>query len=98
MKVTVHGFIVAKQYGWEDAPSFSWLAFDPTPYDKDYAIVGPHEIEFDVPDDFDFRPFRIATLEREKEAIRAKLAAELTRIDDAIQKLLALPGAKEVQS
>lgn len=98
MKVTVQGFIVAKQYEWEDAPSFSWSAFDPTSYDKDCAIVGPHEIEFDVPDDFDFRPFRIATLEREKEAIRTKLAAELTRIDDAIQKLLALPGVKEVQS
>lgn len=98
MKVTVEGFIVANQYHWEGKPSFSWSAFDPTPYDRDCAIVGPHEIEFDVPDDFDFRPFRIATLECEKEAIRAKLAAELTRIDDAIQKLLALPGVKEVQS
>jgi hypothetical protein len=98
MKVTVQGFIVAKQYEWEDAPSFYWLRFDPTSCDKDCAIVGPHEIEFDLPDDFDFRPFRIATLEREKEAIRTKLAAELTSIDDAIQKLLALPGVKEVQS
>lgn len=98
MKVTVQGFIVAKQYEWEDAPSFSWSAFDPTSYDKDCAIVGPHEIELDVPDDFDFRPFRIAELERQKAEVKAKLAAELTRIDDAIQKLLALPGVKEVQS
>lgn len=98
MKVTVQGFIVAKQYDWEDAPSFSWLAFDPTPYFKDYVIVGPHEIEFDVPDDFDFRPIRIAELERQKAEVKAKLAAELNRIDDDIQKLLALPGVKEVQS
>ena len=98
MKVTVQGFIVAKQYAWEEKPSFSWSAIDPTSYDKDCAIVGLQEIVLDVPDDFDFRPFRIATLEREKEAIRAKLAAELTRIDDAIQRLLALPGVKELQS
>ena len=98
MKVTVQGFIVAKQYDWEEKLSFLWVKYDPTSYDKDCAIVGPHEIEFDVPDDFDFRPFRIASLEREKEAIRAKLAAELTRIDDAIQKRLAMPGAKEVSA
>ena len=92
MKVTVQGFIVAKQYDWEDATSFSWSAFDPTSYDKDCAIVGPHEIEFDVPNDFDFRPFRIAALEREKEAIRAKLAAELNRIDDAIKSCWPCPA------
>ena len=98
MKVTVQGFIVAKQYEWKDALSFSWSEFDPTPYDNDCAIVGPHVIEFDLPDNFDFRPFRIATLERRKAKVKAKLDAELTRIDDAIQKLLALPGVKEVQS
>lgn len=98
MKVTVQGFIVAKQYDFEDTPTFTWSSFDPTPYDKDCAIVRPHEVTFEVPDDFDFRPIRIAELERQKAEVKAKLAAELTRIDDAIQKLLALPGVKEVQS
>lgn len=108
MKVTVEGFIVAQQYEWDDAPRFSWSAFDPTSYDKDCVIVGTHTIEFKVPDDFDFkdwaeyrdyfRPVRVATLERRKAELQAKLAAEITGIDEQIQKLLALPGASEVQS
>lgn len=98
MKVTVEGFIVAQQYEWDDAPRFSWSAFDPTSYDKDCAVVGPHTIEFEVPEDFDFRPVRIATLQARKAELQAKLASELMNIDEQIQKLLALPGASEVQS
>jgi len=97
MKVTVQGFIVAKQYDWEDAPTFSWLPFEPT-FVKDYVNVGPHEITFDIPDGFDMRPARIAELERQKADAKAKFAAEINRIDDDTQKLLALPGIKEVQS
>ena len=96
MKVTVAGFIVAKQYDWDEKPSFSWSAYDPTEWDKECAIVGPHTIEFDVPEDFDIRSARIATLTRQKEALQAKVAAEVAKIDDQIQKLLALPGAAEV--
>ena len=95
MKVTVEGFIVAQQYEWDDAPRFSWSAFDPMSYNKDCAIVGPHTIEFEVPEDFDFRPFRIATLQARKAELQAKLSSELVAIDDQIQKLLALPGATE---
>jgi hypothetical protein len=98
MKVTVEGFIVAQQYEWDDAPRFSWSAFDPTSYDKDCAVVGPHTIEFEVPDNFDFRPVRIATLQARKAELQAKLAAEITGIDEQIQKLLALPGVSEVQA
>lgn len=96
MKVTVEGFIVAKQYDWEEKPSFSWSAYDPTEWDKDCAVVGPHTITFDVPDDFDIRPVRIASLNRQKEILQSKVAAEVAKIDDQIQKLLALPGATEV--
>ena len=98
MKVIVEGFIVAKQHDWEEKPSFSWLAYDPTEWDKDCAVVGPHTITFDVPEDFDIRPVRIATLTRQKESLQARVAAEVAKIDDQIQKLLALPGAKEVQA
>lgn len=98
MKVTVEGFIVAQQYEWDDAPKFSWSAFDPTNYDKDCAVVGPHTIEFEVPDNFDFRPVRIATLQARKAELQAKLASELMNIDEQIQKLLALPGVSEVQA
>ena len=98
MKVTVEGFIVAQQYEGDDAPRFSWSAFDPTSYDKGCAVVGPHTIEFDVPEDFDFRPVRIATLQARKAELQARLASELMNIDEQIQKLLALSGASEVQS
>jgi len=97
MKVTVEGFIIAKQYDWEDAPTFTWLPFKPT-FDRDYVIIAPHTITYDIPDGFDMRPARIAELERQKADAKAKFAAEINRIDDAIQKLLALPGIKEVQS
>lgn len=98
MKVTIEGFIVTRQYEWEDAPSFSWSAFGPTSCDKNCAVVGPHTIEFEVPDDFDFRPVRIATLQARKAELQAKLASELVNIDEQIQKLLALPGVSEVQA
>ena len=98
MKVTVEGFIVAQQYEWDDAPRFSWSAFALTSYDKDCAIVWPHTIEFEVPDDFDFRPVRIATLQARKAELQARLASEIMNIDEQVQKLLALPGASEVQS
>jgi hypothetical protein len=98
MKVTVEGFIVAKQYDWEDAPQFSWSRFDPTEWDKDSAIVCAHSIELEIPDSFDIRPARIAALERQRAEVRRKFAEEVAKLDEQIKKLLALPGASEVQA
>lgn len=89
-KKTIDGFIVARQYDWDEQPTFSWMPYDPTEWDKDTVVVAAHSVDIDVPDNFDIRPFKILTLERRKTEIQRKFAEEVASIDDQIKKLLAL--------
>lgn len=94
--ITLNGFLIARQYSWEDAPTFVWMPYDPTEYDKDCAIVNEQSITVEIPSNFDFRPYRIAQLERQKSDVKKKLAEEIVRLDDEIQKLLSLTHTPEV--
>lgn len=89
-KQTLDGFVVARQYDWEDKPTFSWMPCDPTEWDKDSVVVNQLSIEIDIPDTFDIRPFRIASLEKQKQEIQRKFAAEVAKIDEQIKKCLAI--------
>lgn len=90
MKVTIKGFIHYRQEAWTDSGAYSFMHCDMT--DCGYVNVMPHEIEIEVPDDFDPRPQQVAALEAEKQKARAEFQKRVTEIDRKIQSLLAIEG------
>lgn len=92
MKVTINGYIVARQYGWEKAPHFEFLHYDPNEatFDTSAVKVRAHMFEADIPDDFDIRPFQIDKLRRERDEAAAEFAKRVKEIDDKINSLLAI--------
>ena len=97
-KKTLEGFVVARQYDWEDQPTFSWMPCDPTEWDKDSVVVNQLAIEIDIPDTFDIRPFRVASLEKQKREIQRKFAEEVAKLDEQIKKCLAITTAAGEQA
>jgi hypothetical protein len=87
VKHLIKGFVHCQQ-GYDKTLQFSFFGCDMSPYG--YAIVEPHEIEVDVPDDFTPVPQMIAALRSKKEEALQKLAKELMDYDDEISKLLAI--------
>lgn len=55
MKIRIEGFIVAMDPTLYRPPAFSWTSLHPGKWDRNSLVVGPHAIEFDVPDDYDYR-------------------------------------------
>lgn len=99
MKIKIEGFVVAQQYHWEQTPTFTWFAHEPTNelVDLGYVVVTPHTIITEVPDDFDMSLAKIHALHAQKAALKSKFVADLDRIDNDIQNLLALPNATKEQ-
>lgn len=56
----------------------------------EYILLG--SVEVDVEFTTDTRQAEIEALEKQKQEVRAELAAKLATIDDRISKLMALPG------
>lgn len=54
------------------------------------ALVGPVEVSYEVPDDFDSRPPRIAALQKEKSEIQAEANKKVVDIEQKIAELLAI--------
>jgi len=93
MKVIVNGYIIASQEAWMEEPEFQFREYDSSAYagsGEVRAMVRPHTIEFEVPDDFDMRPGILANLEAEKKKITAAFQARITELDAQIQSLLAI--------
>jgi len=91
MKITINGFIVARQYSWEQAPTFSWLPYDPTEKSLvDTVKVKPHEIVFDVSDDFDFSTFNFNALKHQRMTLQieiSEIVKKIEKIDFQLQML-----------
>lgn len=99
MQVKIKGFIYAqKGTEWDSVRReiADCLKFDFTTYQKskEYSplavLVREHEIEVDVPDDFDIRDGLVANLEAEKQAVMAAYQKRVTEINAQIQSLLAI--------
>lgn len=69
--------------GSVDENDYLWESGDMVPMGEGYV-----EIEFTT----DTRQAEIEALEKQKQEVRAELAAKLATIDDRISKLMALPG------
>lgn len=95
-KHIITGYIVSTQYGPNDAPTIDFRTYKPTAeYSPNTVIVREHSIEVEVPDDFDPRPAMVASLEEQKQLIRAKFAKEVRDIDERIQSLLAIESTEQ---
>ena len=88
MKVTIKGFINYRNDGWREGYDYRFHQCDMS--EHGYVTVMPHEIEVEVPDDFDPRQQQVAALEAEKQKARADFQRRVTEIDRQIQSLLAI--------
>ena len=88
MKVTIKGFITYKKDDWRDGDDYHFYKYDMS--EHGFVTVMPHEIEVEVPDNFDPRPQQVAALIAEKQKARAEFHAHVTEIDRKIQSLLAI--------
>ena len=87
-KQTVTAYAYQVDYGFS-TPEYRVYSSDKLS-DNVCSLVGPVEVTFEVPDDFDPRPAKVAALEAKKQEIRAKFAAAVTDIDRRISELLAI--------
>lgn len=55
-----------------------------------YVLVGKQAIEFEVPDDFDPTPVKIAMLKAEEKKVREEFTKRIDQIKEEIGKLQAL--------
>lgn len=87
-KRTIKAFVHFEQEPWMDKPKFSVYGCDMS--SCGYVFIREQDIEVDIPDDFNPIALQIASLEKKKTALRAKLAEELMNIEDRISELSAL--------
>jgi len=90
-KHTIKGFVTYERGHWEKTGciGFQTWAVDPR-YQENTVLVGEHEFEVEIPDDFNPVPMQVAALEEQKRLKRIKLAEELAAIDLRISKLTCL--------
>ena len=95
MKVTINGYIVARQYDWEKTPHFEFLHYDPSTatFDASAVKVQAHMFEVDIPDNFDIHPYQIDKLRKERDQAAAEFAKRVKQIDDKINSLLAIENS-----
>jgi hypothetical protein len=90
MKVEINGYVTCTQYSWDDKPTYSFHAFDPTPYDSNTVIVMKHGFEVEIPDNFDPRPGQVAALKAQRDKLEAEFSKRVMEINNKINSLLAL--------
>lgn len=109
MKISIPGFIYAKGTRHFDvktskiveSPEYSfWTSGDlnKSEHFRDYALIGPYEINADVPDSFDPRQQLVKNLEAEKRRLKAEFGKRVTEIDRQIQTYLAIDNKPTVEA
>ena len=96
---TIKGFIVWRQWDFQDKPDIEFTRHCPNANTaKAYAehgagevLVREHQFDVEVPDSFDPTADVIAQLQAHKQELRSRLAQQLMAIDERISKLQALP-------
>ncbi|MFS2103638.1 hypothetical protein [Ralstonia sp. Ralssp135] len=89
--IEISGFIFARNNVYGDLePNFTFFGFDASQTDSSYIQVCDHKIIAEIPDDFDPRSAQIASLEKQRDAVRAELSSRITKINEQIAKLQAL--------
>ncbi len=93
-KHLIKGFVVWEK--WKDSSNdtavYKFQHYKPSGNSEcwDTVLVGEHQFEVEVPDDFNPIPLQVSLLEERKKALRLKLAQELRLIDEEISKLTCI--------
>ncbi|MEL6237051.1 MAG: hypothetical protein AAFO57_00280 [Pseudomonadota bacterium] len=88
--IEISGHIFTRTDRFSVEPDFIFFAFDASQTDPSYVKVCDHKISAELPDDFDHRTAQVASLEKQREAVRAALGKRINEINDQIAKLQAL--------
>lgn len=92
MKVVVKGWLQGSLDEYSGKLRVEWWPF------KEWTgsvMIQPHDIEADIPDDFDPRPGMVASIRKEIQTAREELAEKVMRWEDQISKLLAIEAPKD---
>jgi hypothetical protein len=86
--VKISGFVYQMDIGGGE-PDYAFFSSD-CQGDRWYTLIGPAEFTYEIPAGFNPVARKLATLEAEKQKVRAAFAAKVAEIDEAIGKLQAL--------
>lgn len=97
MKHTIKGHVYWDPAGNLECGDFAFLPFDMRDWEEKSKYgriwICEHNVEVEIPDDFDPRAEQIRALEAEKRALNAAFAAKVTEIDRRIRSLQAIEMA-----
>ena len=89
MKIKTTIYIHYAQWDWEETGNYQ--VFCGKLEDTEYrTYVGEQEIEIEVPDDYDPRAQKIASLEKQKQKVMADYQKTVNEINERISNLQAL--------
>lgn len=90
-KALINGFIFG-QKNWDDSITYCFWNSDITDVLSGYFMVCEHSFEVDIPDSFDITKAELASLEKQKDKVRAEFARRVAEIDNKINSLLSIEG------
>ena len=97
-KHSITGFVYRVQYDFQARDEFQVCWHNSAQMGEnspDWVLVGPHDFEVELPDDFDPRPAKLAALREQELQIRAEFAKNITDLQAQINKLLAIENTVE---
>ena len=88
MKFIEEGFILCKTYSSMDEYIYTFSPCEMQNYG--YVTVCPHNIEIEIPDDFNPIPGQVANLQAKALQLKAEFAKNMMEIEDSISKLTCI--------
>ena len=87
--VKITGHVYELRFRWDAASTFLVMS-SKNMGDDSYTYVGPVEIDYEIPADYNPTAQKIAALQAKREAAGREFAATVKAIDEQISKLQAL--------
>lgn len=88
--VTVSGYMHLCRSKYSGDTHYSFFTFDASKNDADYVLIGPHVIEYTLPEGFNATAAQIASLQAQRDEAAKQFAATVRAIDEQIGKLTAI--------
>ena len=92
-KHTIKGFLVCEPLAWHNENEQIRFQCCKPWEGQNAVLIGPHEFEVEVPDDFDTRPQQIAALQEQQRQAQADFAKLSTDIARQISELTCLEAS-----